>query len=169
MLRTCPAYDDVDIEKIFDLEQQASQRYLEVSIRDQIREHTEAIYNGFIENWERSPYTCPFSSTEYTCSSQYRPKIFERNGVCICLAYARNMLTLSQVTFMGCSLNSNTEPWHFCKPLPKLSNRVDLEYLKALVAQGYQGKKGVCTYIGHSTTTRKMCGMYNLNICPAHT
>jgi hypothetical protein len=61
---------------------------------------------------------------------------------------------------MGCSLNSNQEPWHFCKPLPKLSNRVDLEYLKALVKQGYQGKKDVCIYVGHSTNTRKKYGKF---------
>jgi hypothetical protein len=69
---------------------------------------------------------------------------------------------------MGCSLNSNTETWHFAKPLPQLSNRIDIEYLKALVTQGYQGKKSTCTYIGHSTSTRKKCGMYILYIYSAY-
>ena len=97
MLGTCSAYNDVDIERIFDLERQASQQYLQLSTRDQIREHTEAIYNGFIENWTQSQYTCSYSSTEYTCSSENRPRVFERNGVSICSAYPQRMLKLSRL------------------------------------------------------------------------
>jgi len=74
----------------------------------------------------------------------------------ICWPYTDSI----QVTFIGCSLNCIQEPWHFCKPLPKLSNRVDIEYLQAPIRQGYQGKKDTCIYIGHSTDTRKKCGKY---------
>jgi hypothetical protein len=82
----------------------------------------------------------------------------------ICQTYTDSI----QITFIGCSLNSIQEPWHFCKPLPKLSNRVDIEYLKALIRQGYQGKRDTCIYVGHSTDTRKKCGLYIQSIYCAY-
>ncbi|KAH8684403.1 hypothetical protein BGZ60DRAFT_165405 [Tricladium varicosporioides] len=39
-----------------------------------------------------------------------------------------------------------------------MSLRIDLEYLKSLVKQGFQGQRSVCTYIGHRTSRRKLCG-----------
>lgn len=82
----------------------------------------------------------------------------------ICSVYTKRV----QVTFIGCSLNSIQEPWHFCKPLPNISNRIDVEYMKALIRQGYQGEKETCIYIGHSTETRRKCGQYTLSICRTH-
>jgi hypothetical protein len=94
VLRTCPAYDEVDIERIYDLEHHASQQHLQLSIDNQIKGHTEAVYNGFIENWKQGPQTCQFSREEFTCSSEYRPQVFARNGVSISRAYAEHILTI---------------------------------------------------------------------------
>ena len=63
-----------------------------------------------------------------------------------------------QTTIVGCPLNSDAESWHQATPIPKLTARIDLEYFKALVKYRYQEKKAVCTYVGHTTERRKMCG-----------
>ncbi len=83
----------MDIERIYDLEHHASQQHLQLSIDNQIKEYTEAVYNGFIENWKQGPQTCQFSREEFTCSSEYRPQVFARNGVGISRAYAEHILT----------------------------------------------------------------------------
>lgn len=94
ILNTCSAYDDVNIERIYDLDHEASQQHLELSIDSQIKEYTEAVYNGFIENWKEGSQTCQFSATEFTCSAEYRPQVFARNGVSIWLAYAPYILSV---------------------------------------------------------------------------
>jgi hypothetical protein len=74
----------------------------------------------------------------------------------ICCAYAN----FKQVTMVRCPLNSDTEPWHQALPIPKLTARINIEYFKALIKNGYQERKAVCTYIGHVTERRKMCSTF---------
>ena len=81
MLRICSVYNDINLKRIYNLEHLASKQYLQLSIDNQIRGHTEAVYNGFIENWKQGSQTCQLSSTEFTCSSEYLPQVFDRNGV----------------------------------------------------------------------------------------
>ena len=66
---------------------------------------------------------------------------------------------------MGCPLHSEKEPWHFAQPVPKLSIRIDIEYLKSLILYGYQGRNSTCTYIGHLTSRRTKCGKFDEIYC----
>lgn len=93
MLKPNPAYDDVDIEKLYALQHQGSRKFFDRSISERLRDKTLALYNSFMVSWTANRFTCKNKHGISQCPSSKRPQTWIRNGVSTCLAYAQNPLT----------------------------------------------------------------------------
>jgi hypothetical protein len=70
---------------------------------------------------------------------------------------------------VGCPLNSDLEPWHTATSVPPNLARIDSYYLNYLVKNGVQREeKKQCTYVGHATSRRTVCGEYKSRMCTAY-
>jgi hypothetical protein len=81
ILRICPTYDDVSVDSLYELAQEAGRKVQASSVFERLRAYTEAQFNAFIENWQGIQGPCRYPGTsERTCHGRL-PKVFERNQV----------------------------------------------------------------------------------------
>ena len=69
VLRIYPAYDDIVLEDIPKLAQQASATIVESKVEVQLKEQTEAFFNAFLYNQHTFSSLCQFPLGERVCSS----------------------------------------------------------------------------------------------------
>ena len=50
------------------------------------------------------------------------------------------------------------EPWHTAQSISATTSRIDIDYLKSLANHGLHPIKDTCTYVGHQTERRTLCG-----------
>ena len=68
----------------------------------------------------------------------------------------------SQITFIGCPLNSNNKSWHTALSILVTTAQIDFDYLESLVNYRFLSLKTYCTYVGHKTARRPLCGILNI-------
>jgi hypothetical protein len=120
ILRTCPAYDKVELAHINDLRQASSQLHSESTVFERLKSYTESVYNGFMSRWDKEAGPCTFPNTnERVCQNQ-DPVCFRRSGVGILYTCARHMLSLVRCNTLGVlstvTLNPGIQQCHSQQP-----------------------------------------------------
>ncbi|KAE8395153.1 hypothetical protein BDV23DRAFT_169155 [Aspergillus alliaceus] len=105
-------------------------------VDDLLKAATEEFFRGFLNTWKQRG--CIYKGYN-TCHSDL-PVMFYRN----CFL------------FIGCSKNSDLEPWHYAYAIERFQ-QIDRSYLKSLVKYGFKEPKQECDFISQVTTGKQFC------------
>ncbi|KAB8228235.1 uncharacterized protein BDW43DRAFT_304052 [Aspergillus alliaceus] len=105
-------------------------------VDDLLKAATEEFFRGFLNTWKQRG--CIYKGYN-TCHSDL-PVMFHRN----CFL------------FIGCSKNSDLEPWHYAYAI-ECFQQIDRSYLKSLVKYGFKEPKQECDFISQVTTGKQFC------------
>lgn len=149
MLRRRHKYSYVKPNIFETLRKEAGHASDTTSASEFLKRETENWYNGFLRFWNRQSAGHCFhpESETWVCSNQ-TPVIFERHE--------------PPVTFIGCLLASDFEPWHTAQAISTYTARIYMPYLYTLVAHGIYSTntpiQSTFTYINYATSRRTTCG-----------